>query len=325
MFDDDFGIEDLIEILPDDTGQTGTDPTTGGGTGSGNLDLNTILTGINRLFQGTSPFGKAGAVLAAGGIGKLLERMLGGGQQGPAGYQGGIPVYTASRQQTSPEQQRPVTYESLSAKPGEMAAAVMVPKPYRPGQGGIRYFTPMTYTATGRDMAAPVAGAVAGGTPASTSTAAPAKSTVPASTIDPNTYTGSLIDPRESGSGTAADFASLERAAGVSGNAAGGYMPSGIAMLARGGSGNRYLRGPGDGVSDSIPAKFERSGQPARLADGEFVIDARTVSELGNGSSEAGARKLYAMLDRVHSMRKQAKRGKPSGADRELNKLVRGK
>jgi hypothetical protein len=106
-------------------------------------------------------------------------------------------------------------------------------------------------------------------------------------------------------------------------NAAGGYMPGGgIAMLARGGSGSRYLRGPGDGVSDSIPARFEKSGQPARLADGEFVIDARTVSELGNGSSEAGARKLYAMMDRVHKARKTAKRGKPSGADRELKRLA---
>lgn len=99
--------------------------------------------------------------------------------------------------------------------------------------------------------------------------------------------------------------------------ATGGYMPGGgIAMYA----GGRYLRGPGDGVSDSIPAKFEKSGRPARLADGEFVIDARTVSEIGNGSSEAGARKLYAMMDRVHKARKTAKRGKPSGADKYLPK-----
>lgn len=98
--------------------------------------------------------------------------------------------------------------------------------------------------------------------------------------------------------------------------AAGGYMPGGITMLA----GGRYLRGPGDGVSDSIPARFEQSGQPARLADGEFVIDARTVSEIGNGSSEAGARKLYAMMDRVHKARKTAKRGEPSKADKYLPK-----
>jgi len=66
--------------------------------------------------------------------------------------------------------------------------------------------------------------------------------------------------------------------------------------------GGRLLRGPGDGVSDSIPAVIGKK-QPARLADGEFVVPARIVSELGNGSTEAGARKLYAMMDRVQKAR----------------------
>jgi hypothetical protein len=68
--------------------------------------------------------------------------------------------------------------------------------------------------------------------------------------------------------------------------------------------GGRLLRGPGDGVSDDIPAMIGQK-QPARLADGEFVVPARIVSELGNGSTEAGARKLYAMMDRVQSARKK--------------------
>ena len=62
------------------------------------------------------------------------------------------------------------------------------------------------------------------------------------------------------------------------------------------------MRGPGDGVSDSIPATIGKK-QPARLADGEFVVPARVVSEIGNGSTEAGARKLYAMMDRVQKAR----------------------
>jgi len=66
--------------------------------------------------------------------------------------------------------------------------------------------------------------------------------------------------------------------------------------------GGRLLRGPGDGVSDSIPATIGHK-QPARLADGEFVVPARIVSELGNGSTEAGARKLYAMMDRIQASR----------------------
>ena len=74
--------------------------------------------------------------------------------------------------------------------------------------------------------------------------------------------------------------------------------------------GGRLLRGPGDGVSDSIPAVIGNK-QPARLADGEFVIPARIVSELGNGSTEAGAKRLYAMMDRV-----QKARGKTTGKGR---------
>jgi hypothetical protein len=66
--------------------------------------------------------------------------------------------------------------------------------------------------------------------------------------------------------------------------------------------GGRLLKGPGDGVSDSIPAMIGKN-QPARLADGEFVIPARIVSEIGNGSTDAGARKLYAMMDRIKKAR----------------------
>ncbi len=69
--------------------------------------------------------------------------------------------------------------------------------------------------------------------------------------------------------------------------------------------GGRLLKGPGDGVSDSIPASIG-GRQPARLADGEFVVPARIVSELGNGSTEAGARKLYAMMERVQASRKKS-------------------
>lgn len=79
----------------------------------------------------------------------------------------------------------------------------------------------------------------------------------------------------------------------------------GLSDLGSYSDGGRLLRGPGDGVSDSIPAVIGRK-KPARLADGEFVVPARIVSELGNGSTEAGARKLYAMLDRVQSARKKS-------------------
>ena len=85
--------------------------------------------------------------------------------------------------------------------------------------------------------------------------------------------------------------------------------------------GGRLLRGPGDGVSDSIPATIGNK-RPARLADGEFVVPARIVSELGNGSTEAGARKLYAMMDRVQRARRgtvgKGRVAKNSRADKHL-------
>jgi hypothetical protein len=106
----------------------------------------------------------------------------------------------------------------------------------------------------------------------------------------------------------------------------------GLMAMARGGmaqqfnlgdysDGGRLLRGPGDGVSDSIPASIGGK-RPARLADGEFVVPARIVSELGNGSTEAGARKLYAMMDRIQSARRgtvgRGRVAKNSRADKYL-------
>jgi len=91
---------------------------------------------------------------------------------------------------------------------------------------------------------------------------------------------------------------------GVTRYANGGGISDAYYNLGGYSDGGRLLRGPGDGVSDSIPAVIGQK-RPARLADGEFVVPARIVSELGNGSTEAGARKLYAMMDRVQKARKK--------------------
>lgn len=74
-----------------------------------------------------------------------------------------------------------------------------------------------------------------------------------------------------------------------------GYNEGGMAT-------GRYLSGGGDGMSDSIPATINNR-QPARLADGEFVVPADVVADLGNGSSNAGAKKLYAMMKRIREAR----------------------
>jgi hypothetical protein len=116
---------------------------------------------------------------------------------------------------------------------------------------------------------------------------------------DPETQTYKNIAPPVTAA-PAQPEAVVDPYAGVSYGFAGG----GITDLGGYSDGGRLLRGPGDGVSDSIPAMIGQK-QPARLADGEFVVPARIVSELGNGSTEAGARKLYAMMDRVQSARRK--------------------
>jgi hypothetical protein len=72
----------------------------------------------------------------------------------------------------------------------------------------------------------------------------------------------------------------------------------------------RFLSGGGDGMSDSIKANIDGK-QEARLADGEFVVPADVVSHLGNGSSKAGAKKLYAMMDKIRKARTGSKRQAP--------------
>ena len=108
-------------------------------------------------------------------------------------------------------------------------------------------------------------------------------------------------DRREAEAMAAAQAAAYQPYDGGGGGAAGGLMPYNLGGYSDGG---RLLRGPGDGVSDDIPATIGNR-QPARLADGEFVIPARIVSELGNGSTDAGAKRLYAMMDRIQSGRKK--------------------
>ena len=147
---------------------------------------------------------------------------------------------------------------------------------------------------------------------------------------DPTTVT---VEDRGT-SGTSAtgggftDVGGLGAAAAADG-AEGGYMARGGVATLDGGishlgdysDGGRLLRGPGDGISDSIPAMIGKK-QPARLADGEFVVPARIVSELGNGSTEAGARKLYAMMDRIQKARgKTVGKGKVAANSRSAKYL----
>ena len=130
-------------------------------------------------------------------------------------------------------------------------------------------------------------------------------------------------------SGFGSDYGDTSMGGSSSFDSAYGYAQGGIAALAGGGQshlgdysdGGRLLRGPGDGVSDSIPASIGDK-RPARLADGEFVVPARIVSELGNGSTEAGARKLYAMMDRVQKARRKTVGKNKVATDSKAEKML---
>ena len=85
-----------------------------------------------------------------------------------------------------------------------------------------------------------------------------------------------------------------------------GYNDGGDVYMAAG----RYLNGDGDGMSDSIPATINNK-QPARLADGEFVVPADVVSDLGNGSSNAGAQRLHKMMRDIRMARHKTTKQPP--------------
>ena len=141
-------------------------------------------------------------------------------------------------------------------------------------------------------------------------------------TYDPTTHKFSSVAPQLQVDGGAFGFP-FGLADGVyagGGMAAGGIAGhSNLGSYAAGGN-PRLLKGPGDGMSDNIPATIG-GHQPARLADGEFVVPADVVSHLGNGSTDAGADKLHSMMDKVRKARTGSKKqGKQIKADKFVPK-----
>jgi len=257
-----------------------------------------MLSSLGSLLSGGS--GSMAQIASLGGIGALLNSIGGGsGGGGFKGYQGSIPKYTASRTQYAPPVSTvnrgpaPSNEEVLNylKRPGlndAMIARSMNEYGVAPQQIADVTQTPLADVQSRYQAAmGPNAGIArrpgSGGvtyfspmvyTPQAAPAAAPAAAepvAQPNPTIQ-DTY------------------------------AAGGMAHGGLGSLGSYSDGGRLLKGPGDGVSDSIPAMIGKN-QPARLADGEFVIPARIVSEIGNGSTDAGARKLYAMMDRIQKAR----------------------
>mgnify|MGYP006285070819 CR=1 FL=1 len=207
--------------------------------------LKSLVTDSKGNINAAKLAGIAGGIMSGTGLGGNFFQQA----QQPVGFTGGIPSYTAVREQV------PQTYDPNR----------------RPGSRGQEYFTDVQY-------AKPDQVATAKATAAQQATEAEARN---------KARTAETPAPRQA------------------------YAAGGIANLAQG----RYLAGATDGMADKIPATIANQ-QPAKLSHGEFVIPADVVSHLGNGNSEAGANRLYGMMDKVRKARtgttKQGKQINPN-------------
>jgi hypothetical protein len=278
----------------------------GGSGGTGNiLPKDNVTNILKKIFVnddgGINPLGILGATA-------LLPKLFGDSKSStpaPSGYQGGVPKYTAVR---------------------ERVAGTTDPT-RRPGSGGRRYFSDISYapkTGVAADAEKDAAALAAAKTAAQNqaaglatlNTSNPAYEKRPASVLPPKTTdtTKPVTTPPLAASGVAQLLPVMEPK--LIGQAATTQPPitaarGGLMNLARG----RYLNGSSDGMADKIPATIEDK-QPARLSHGEFVVPADVVSHLGNGNSEAGAERLYAMMDKIRQARtgttKQGKQINPN-------------
>jgi hypothetical protein len=144
-----------------------------------------------------------------------------------------------------------------------------------------------------------------------------AKKGEPMYSFMPVTYQGG-IDPNEGyakGGEIAMDDGAFVLDARTVSELGNGSSNAGKEVLRR--IGGMAIEGPGDGVSDSVPARIGRN-QPARVARDEVIVPAEAVRKIGKGSSKRGADKLYALMDKAHKARKNAKRGQDTKLRRGL-------
>ena len=234
-------------------------------------------------------------IIAAGTTAAAMSRMNQPNRP-PVGYQGGIPSLQAIRSQI------PGAYDPNR----------------RPGSGGQRYFSDMAYVNPAD------AGAVQS---AKQRIAEGASDIVAANKANPayearkdivrtapvSTGMMTMGAPSKPASGVASILsAEDEKKRQVAMNPTVQAAQGGLMSMAKG----RYLRGETDGMADKLDTSIDGK-QPAKLSHGEFVIPADVVSHLGNGNSDAGAKKLYQMMDKIRVARTGTKKqGKEINPDK---------
>ena len=213
----------------------------------------------------------------------------------PSGYQGGVPVVNAYRQQVAN------TYDPDR----------------RPGSGGRRYFSDVIYAPEAQGATASNLVQAQADVLERKNAANPANQRMPVDTSK------TAADIAKSGiySGTPSmPTPAFDKAKYLPIPAPVGKAEGGLMEMAKG----RYLRGETDGMEDKIPATIDKD-QPARLSHGEFVIPADVVSHLGNGNSDAGAKHLYKMMDKIRQARTGTKKqGKQINAEKFMPKFAKG-
>lgn len=274
-----------------------------------------FMSNVSQMGQGLGALGsEAGRAGFMGGVGGMKGLLTSGGAAL-------APMLMGGDQQAQAPGIKPTTPTTpLQFNPGRVGPT---PAPDVPGYGNQgqnfgreqRYFNPSFTPVAPPASIAPIttmpvvpgignmyAGGFAGGGSVeemSNANAIGANTGYPMANVQRNAYAVPYQQPMSENVVTGPQDAAIDPFTGAERMARGG-----ISHLGDYSDGGRLLRGPGDGVSDDIPAMIGEK-QPARLADGEFVIPARIVGELGNGSTEAGARKLYAMMDRIQENRKK--------------------
>ena len=245
----------------------------------------------------------------------------------------------AAAKQAQQAQQAPTQLPEVDSAEGGvigMAGGGATPQVYHPQYTNYQQTPYQQVTRTPADLQAATQAYIQQGIAAPTRT--PMASSTGQNTagyaIDPKGMVGSpayqaiqdqLKAAQDAAAAAQAQVQAQQNSGGGGGGKAGGIMPhalryanGGLPAYAMGGQpslgsysdGGHLLKGPGDGMSDSIPAQIGAK-QPARLADGEFVVPADVVSHLGNGSTEAGAKHLYAMMDKIRKARTGRKKQAP--------------
>jgi hypothetical protein len=287
---------------------------------------------FNSQFIAGEPYKAAeGGIASAYAVGGPVEQMA---TMNSVGTNTGYPMANLQTPvYSNPAMQRPEA-TNVIAPSGDVGVGAYTGEPRFAGggetktEGGYKYSydpTTMQFTQLQTPTIVPGRGGIVSGamgnlgTKVSGGTVMPAVNPMQTQPVAPIIIPAYQTPEQQLGLGGFYDYMN-QQLGGYGGYAKGGNV-GGESHLGDYSDGGRLLKGPGDGVSDSIPASIG-GRQPARLADGEFVVPARIVSELGNGSTEAGARKLYAMMERIQKgRRKSVGKGKVavnSKADKHL-------